>query len=981
MSGSRPVNSNRQRNLSVTSNTSSSSYKDNSSVNYRTSDLAPDQRRTSRSSRTTSSTSNANGARDINRQFLSGANLPFRDFQRPIPLYDSRCVLNTPSDGEHREMQEKMCELQQKKWQYENAMSQLQQMHSPYSEEPTPNATRAEISSSAETVYTSISNRARKLQEAQQRLVQLQELMQNVSIDLDYNPYTQQNDDKNCKPKEFPLDFLRNVSSGGSARTSTIPRTNPSVTRHLNKESHQQQIGASAHLFSPQNNLSHDSLGSPKRYSTSSQVNGSLLDVFTQDEPSFDSSTEEVEDARIGGDEVTGQDDHPSQERMLSAETSTRNGIRLPISVPLERLDRIENQLERTNSLCELMVVEQRRLALVSESLLSAVSNLQFNNRNPTVQRNTTSSFSLSGLPVNSSWNDNGSDFHVLAQAVSTCCHLLTQLQRDLATVQLSLEPNPQHPETASRSVEVHQNPFRDTKTERSSAAAYECPGMDRFDPQVTLNNRVPPGTRTNNYWDNFRSYSRQNLLSSGPSNVNLGDHQQTGLSADMTSSSALPATSQQIQATSQPETSPRNTAQPPTRRTKRKINKGQRQVEIGVHCPPHADNRVLSALAYGLLSVRGQGGNSSGSSSGVTAPEVNARNLNHQQPSANEATSAPAISAMALPRSSVVLDASNACSNNNKVVKDTSTLKYSGARPKENRRAPEPNISSVLNVNLLAERDSEDKAQSNPGLETIVRMAMTEHAARPQFLSQLLQLLHKFDSDPLREMALNALHDCATDNNRPLHQSELIKVFNNVVGHNRELTPNLLEIFLNAVQLPEESDHEEGAASLHQQTSDDTLYVLRQALTPFLFRRLAEVHHLVVDTLSKLDISNNPNQSRDTNTAVTVGVSAASTSGQEDDLAEADQSCDQSCDGMAEASAAHDESEMNQRHSAVGLDEVPTRLMSALSPPVWSSARSANQQIVPAQQSDEALHHNNANMPSSRIENVSHWFPEDGTI
>ncbi|KAK8381779.1 hypothetical protein O3P69_015065 [Scylla paramamosain] len=28
------------------------------------------------------------------------------------------------------------------------------------------------------------------------------------------------------------------------------------------------------------------------------------------------------------------------------------------------------------------------------------------------------------------------------------------------------------------------------------------------------LNNQVPPGTRANNYWDNFRSYSRQNLLS-----------------------------------------------------------------------------------------------------------------------------------------------------------------------------------------------------------------------------------------------------------------------------------------------------------------------------------------------------------------------------------------------------------------------------------------------------------------------------------
>ncbi|GAB6023890.1 Phosphoacetylglucosamine Mutase [Chamberlinius hualienensis] len=33
-------------------------------------------------------------------------------------------------------------------------------------------------------------------------------------------------------------------------------------------------------------------------------------------------------------------------------------------------------------------------------------------------------------------------------------------------------------------------------------------------DSHETLNNQVPPGNRANNYWDNFRSYSRQNLLS-----------------------------------------------------------------------------------------------------------------------------------------------------------------------------------------------------------------------------------------------------------------------------------------------------------------------------------------------------------------------------------------------------------------------------------------------------------------------------------
>ncbi|EDW94419.1 uncharacterized protein LOC6534020 [Drosophila yakuba] len=43
----------------------------------------------------------------------------------------------------------------------------------------------------------------------------------------------------------------------------------------------------------------------------------------------------------------------------------------------------------------------------------------------------------------------------------------------------------------------------------------------------ITLNNQVPPGNRANNYWDNFRSHSRQNLLSN-KSNEELNvDHQQ----------------------------------------------------------------------------------------------------------------------------------------------------------------------------------------------------------------------------------------------------------------------------------------------------------------------------------------------------------------------------------------------------------------------------------------------------------------------
>ncbi|XP_046394562.1 uncharacterized protein LOC124162178 isoform X2 [Ischnura elegans] len=49
-------------------------------------------------------------------------------------------------------------------------------------------------------------------------------------------------------------------------------------------------------------------------------------------------------------------------------------------------------------------------------------------------------------------------------------------------------------------------------------------PGAAARGPPVALNNQVPPGIRANNYWDNFRSYSRQNLLSTS-SKTNEGPH------------------------------------------------------------------------------------------------------------------------------------------------------------------------------------------------------------------------------------------------------------------------------------------------------------------------------------------------------------------------------------------------------------------------------------------------------------------------
>lgn len=169
------------------------------------------------------------------------------------------------------------------------------------------------------TLYTPVDNRARKLQEAQQRLLQLQELMQNVSLDLDINPFSQQPAEraKNNKPRrdmrDLSLDFLRNVPSTSARTPTSIPRVNPNVSRNY--------AGAQ------QNNLSHDSLSSPKRYPSQSQVNGSqlLLDVFARSEPSFDNSSDDVDedDDRIEADEDEEDNIPHSESQLLNGEASS----------------------------------------------------------------------------------------------------------------------------------------------------------------------------------------------------------------------------------------------------------------------------------------------------------------------------------------------------------------------------------------------------------------------------------------------------------------------------------------------------------------------------------------------------------------------------------------------------------------------------------------------------------------------------------
>merc|ERR1740128_290014 len=236
----------------MTSNTSSSSCKDNSFLHHHQRAIDPtDPRRAAR-------ISNENGSSTGDRPMRPS----FPDFQRPTSFYDVQPILDqSRTDQDSQEIQDKLKELQHSKWQYDNLVSQLHQLQTSCNREvhPTSTTIRSERSlevGSHDAVYININSRTLKLQEAQQKLIQLQELMQNVSIDLDFHSLGDEN--KNNKPnmsmiKEFPAEFLRSVPGSVSNRSTAIPRVNPSV-RRFNRTLPQQQ----SHYSLQQNNLSQD---------------------------------------------------------------------------------------------------------------------------------------------------------------------------------------------------------------------------------------------------------------------------------------------------------------------------------------------------------------------------------------------------------------------------------------------------------------------------------------------------------------------------------------------------------------------------------------------------------------------------------------------------------------------------------------------------------------------------------------------------
>ncbi|KAF6199282.1 hypothetical protein GE061_007308 [Apolygus lucorum] len=103
----------------------------------------------------------------------------------------------------------------------------------------------------------------------------------------------------------------------------------------------------------------------------------------------------------------------------------------------------------------------------------------------------------------------------LLVNSLNQCCQLIWHQQRELAGLRQALAM-----------LQEESNMFKCGGYGNNLNFDSGLLWPHQTSPQ-TLNNQVPPGNRANNYWDNFRSYSRQNLLS-GRSKSNEGSIAET---------------------------------------------------------------------------------------------------------------------------------------------------------------------------------------------------------------------------------------------------------------------------------------------------------------------------------------------------------------------------------------------------------------------------------------------------------------------
>ncbi|GFT46314.1 uncharacterized protein NPIL_449193 [Nephila pilipes] len=120
------------------------------------------------------------------------------------------------------------------------------------------------------------------------------------------------------------------------------------------------------------------------------------------------------------------------------------------------------------------------------------------------------------------SQGNNGEDFEFRPWCMSACSNPLMPSNM-YPNDQVSPRPTATYLQLPLKSYPPHSTPVAGTRPVR---AVIHPASQENRAAQETLNNQVPPRTRANNFWDNFRSYSRQNLLSTSNTakrNENIG--------------------------------------------------------------------------------------------------------------------------------------------------------------------------------------------------------------------------------------------------------------------------------------------------------------------------------------------------------------------------------------------------------------------------------------------------------------------------
>ncbi|XP_037297193.1 putative uncharacterized protein DDB_G0282133 isoform X2 [Manduca sexta] len=300
-----------------------------------------------------------------------------------------------------------------------------------------------------------------------------------------------------------------------------------------------------------------------------------------------------------------------------------------------------------------------------------------------------------------------------------------------------------------------------------------------------TLNNQVPPGNRANNYWDNFRSYSRQNLLSTN-NKANADGHLSVG----------PPHNPHPLVERSHNTLHHTSTAPSPCATPKRNTNAISSLQISGQSSQPNNDEPLNRHPRRNVTYER--------SLSFSSAPDV----LNVNQNPDNEVTTAPHarnpedMSTMTVPNVNINRQESTPVSfrnlnitnpipeiiqshSNNLNTPANSKKKSSSKLPAKNstnRRNYTLDYSQTSNINIastsempnpnLASTSREDKATSKlfdllrENIYSEVTALIGVNESHPDFLIQLFRELQLISSDALRQKVLQSIRNVLSQYN-----------------------------------------------------------------------------------------------------------------------------------------------------------------------------------------------------------------------